>query len=92
MFKSLNDCLFVLKNVEYFKIVQFVPTKLLNLKIHFLKACGVCSIQNKFVYQKNIVEKLCMIVYSSQNIVEYQLYIVEYITNCLNVTYIVETK
>ena len=49
MIKSFNDCLFVLKNMECSKIVHFIPTKLLNLKINLLKAYGVCSIQNKFV-------------------------------------------
>ena len=33
-------------------------------------------------FNKNIVEKYCMIVYLLQNIVEYRLYIVEYTTNC----------
>ena len=38
MFENFNDCLFVLKNVECFEIVHFVPTKLLNLEIYLLKA------------------------------------------------------
>ena len=42
MSKNFDDCLFVLKNVECFMNVYFIPTKL-------LKAYGVCSIQNKFV-------------------------------------------
>ena len=40
MFKSFH----VMKNVECFKNVHFVPTKLLNFKIHLLKAYGVSSI------------------------------------------------
>ena len=43
MFKGFNDCLFVLKIVEYLKIFNFETQNTL------LKASEVCWIQYKFV-------------------------------------------
>ena len=60
----------------------FCTNKTVESQNTLLKANGVCSIQYKFAYLKNIVEKLWKNVYSLQNTDEYRLYIVEYTTNC----------
>ena len=48
MFKSFNDCLFVLKIVECLKIVFFCTHETVESQITLLKANGVYSIQYKF--------------------------------------------
>ena len=62
MFKSLNNCLSVLNHFECVKIVYFVPTKLLNLKI-------LCWKQMKFVesntslFNRNTLSKSYKIIF-----------------------------
>ena len=77
MIRSFNDCLFVLKNVECVKIIYFVPTKLVKSQNKFFETMWTVEFVQSIIRLfdiKNIVEKLCIIVYGLQNIIEYRLY------------------
>ena len=58
MFKSFNDCLFVLKIVGCLKIVYFVPTKLLNFKIFCWKQMEFVQSNTSLFNRKRLLKSI----------------------------------